>query len=141
MSDTTAAAEAPAQNPAEVTKNEETVAKTDATAETSENNATESVKNGDNAAVDGAAEVVKTEESSADKSEKKDGRENGRKFDNRRGGNKFGGNRRKYVRLRLLFKTVYLPSSRRNDEFENLPDSDDPNEIRQQVRLNRAAYI
>lgn len=111
MSDTKAAAEAPAQNPAEVTKNDESVAKTDAPTETSEKDVTESAKNGDNAAVDGASEVVKTEESSPNKSDKKDTRENGRKFDNRRGGNKFGGIRRKYAQSPTSTRNRYLPHS------------------------------
>ncbi|KAF1968115.1 hypothetical protein BU23DRAFT_515231 [Bimuria novae-zelandiae CBS 107.79] len=126
MADTNAVAEAPAQNPAEVTKNDESaevksVAKTGTVAEAPTTEAPEDSKTGDKEATNGTAEVTKTEESSADKSEKNDrynDRQNGRKFDHNRGGNRFRGNGRK-----------------RNDEFENLPETDDPNEIRQQVEF------
>ncbi|KAL5377185.1 hypothetical protein DPSP01_009997 [Paraphaeosphaeria sporulosa] len=117
MADTQPAAEAPATNPAEVSKSNEsteTVAKPETTA---------SAESGDKEGANGTAEASKEAESST---KEKDDRSNGRQFDNRRGGRggrgggKFGGNK---------------PFRKRNDEFENLPESDDPNEIRQQVEF------
>ncbi|KAJ4289232.1 hypothetical protein N0V90_011574 [Kalmusia sp. IMI 367209] len=109
MSDTQTAAEAATNDPAEVSKSDEPVV------------VTTDAKSGDKEISNCTADASKTEEPSANKSEEKNGRSNGRKYDrdDRRNGGRFNGNQR--------FK--------RNDEFENLPDSDDPNEIRAQVEF------
>lgn len=92
MSDNQVAVEAPAQNPTEA----EPVAKADAT---------ESAK-----PAPSTVGVIKAEDSSADKGEKRNGRDhgrgrgNGRKFDNRRGGKGFGSHRRKYAHSFILLQ-------------------------------------
>ncbi|KAJ4353632.1 uncharacterized protein N0V89_005362 [Didymosphaeria variabile] len=118
MADNQPAAEASATNPAEVevTKSNESaevqaVAKPDATAE--------SVDSGEKKGTNGNAEAGNENESST---KEKDDRSNGRKFDNRRGRGRGGFGANRHFR-------------QRNDEFENLPESDDPNEIRQQVEF------
>lgn len=106
MADTQPAAEAPATNPAEATKSN---GSTEAQAVTKPD-ATESAESGDKEGTNGTAEAAKGEESS---SKEKDGRSDGRQFDNRRGGRggRGGGNKsfRKYVDLEhLLWTSTYI---------------------------------
>jgi lupus La protein len=132
MADTQPAAEAPATNLAEVTQSNESAQAV------AEPDTAESAKPSDKEGTNGTAEPGKEAEAST---RENNDRSNGRPFDNKRGGRggrgggRFGGNKqfRKCVDPFGLHMNLDSHSHRRNDEFENLPESDDPNEIRQQV--------
>jgi lupus La protein len=148
MSDTQPAAEAALKNPAESVQVEDSAhvkpdMKAEASAEDPTASATDDAKSGDKEAANGESKVDKTEESSPVRKEKPKGdKENGGhykshsgKYDrgNKHGGYKFDKDKKPRSIVFCFFAAHSLTDFTRHNEFENLPETDDPVEIRAQV--------
>lgn len=115
MSETTPAVEAPAQNPAEGSASDnsaavQSVAKTESATNANTTDVPESTKSGDKDPTNATADVSKTEESAADKDEKKNDRQNGRQSGDSRGADKLRTQHGYYYQLKEKFETLSLSS-------------------------------